>query len=194
MWVTKLLISPVKKRIFCPKTTKFGPKLALLVNLGQAMQAFSMPCCGSVGGCGAWTVSRKTPLYFMFNCQKYIFDCQKYIFDCHPPACDYQLRLILVGKSTVGKTSLIRSPDHIFQNPGFRRFVALSRQNNRKLLFYQPPPGLWQEKTLTLAEKPQLASTFSPGSSMSEGARGQDPWNHLFSIKWNSVNILSLVF
>ena len=24
MWVTKLLISQVKKRIFCPKTTKFG--------------------------------------------------------------------------------------------------------------------------------------------------------------------------
>ena len=37
MWVTKLLISPVK--IFCPKTTKFGPKLAFSVNLGQAMQA-----------------------------------------------------------------------------------------------------------------------------------------------------------
>ena len=36
MWVTKLLISPVKIRIFCPKTTKFGPKLALLVIL--------MPC------------------------------------------------------------------------------------------------------------------------------------------------------
>ena len=28
MLVPKLLISPVKKRIFCPKTTKFGPKLA----------------------------------------------------------------------------------------------------------------------------------------------------------------------
>ena len=65
MWVTKLLISPVKKRIFCPKTTKFGPKLAFLVNLGQAMQAYSMPCCGSVGGCGARAVSRKTPIYFM---------------------------------------------------------------------------------------------------------------------------------
>ena len=25
-----------KKRIFCPKTTKFGPKLAFLVNLGHA--------------------------------------------------------------------------------------------------------------------------------------------------------------
>ena len=42
MQVTKLLISPVKKRIFCPKTTKFGPKLAFLVHLGQAMQAFSV--------------------------------------------------------------------------------------------------------------------------------------------------------
>ena len=66
MWVTKLLIFPVEIRIFCPKTTKFGPKLAFLVNLGQAMQAYSMPCCGSVGGCGARAVSRKTPIYFMF--------------------------------------------------------------------------------------------------------------------------------
>ena len=44
MWVTKLLISPVKKRIFCPKTTKFGPKVAFLVNLGLAMQAYLVPC------------------------------------------------------------------------------------------------------------------------------------------------------
>ena len=33
-----------KKKDFCPKTTKFGPKLAFLVNLGQAMQAYSVPC------------------------------------------------------------------------------------------------------------------------------------------------------
>ena len=46
---------------------KFGPKLAFLVNLGQAMQAYSMPCCGSVGGCGARAVSRKTPIYFMLQ-------------------------------------------------------------------------------------------------------------------------------
>ena len=44
MWVTKLMISPVKKRIFCPKTTKFGPKLAFLVDMGQVMQVFSVPC------------------------------------------------------------------------------------------------------------------------------------------------------
>ena len=54
-----------KKRNFSPKTTKFGPKLAFLVNLGQAMQAYSMPCCGLVGGCGARAVSRKTPIYFI---------------------------------------------------------------------------------------------------------------------------------
>ena len=66
MWVTKLLISPVKKKgLFGPKMTKFSPKLAFLVNLGQAMQAYSMPCCGSVGGCGARALSRKTPIYFM---------------------------------------------------------------------------------------------------------------------------------
>ena len=35
MWVTKLLISPVKTRIFCPKTTKFGPNLAFLSIAGS---------------------------------------------------------------------------------------------------------------------------------------------------------------
>ena len=70
MWVTKLLIFPVEIRIFCPKTTKFGPKLAFLVNLGQAMQAYSMPCCGSVGGCGARAVSRKTPIYFILSSEE----------------------------------------------------------------------------------------------------------------------------
>ena len=44
MWVTKLLISPVEKGIFCPKTAKFGPKLAFLVNLGQVMPAHLVPC------------------------------------------------------------------------------------------------------------------------------------------------------
>ena len=34
MWVPKLLLSPVNTRIFCPKTTKFCPKLAFLVILG----------------------------------------------------------------------------------------------------------------------------------------------------------------
>ena len=35
--------------------------------LGQAMQAYSMPCCGSVGGFGARAVSRKTPIYFIYK-------------------------------------------------------------------------------------------------------------------------------
>ena len=37
MWVPKLLLSSVKIRIFCPKTTKFGPKLAFLVIFGQIL-------------------------------------------------------------------------------------------------------------------------------------------------------------
>ena len=59
MWVTKLLISPVKIRIFCPKKFKFGPKMAFLFILGQALPAHL------VGGCGARAVSRKTPIYFI---------------------------------------------------------------------------------------------------------------------------------
>ena len=40
MWVPKPLLSPVKIRIFCPKTTKFGPKLAYLVVLSHHL----VPC------------------------------------------------------------------------------------------------------------------------------------------------------
>ena len=61
MWVTKLLISPVKIRIFCPKKSKFGPKMAFLFFLGQALPAHL------VGGCGARAVSRKTPIYFIVH-------------------------------------------------------------------------------------------------------------------------------
>ena len=61
MWVTKLLISPVKIRIFCPKKSKFGPKMAFLFFLGQALLAHL------VGGCGARAVSRKTPIYFILR-------------------------------------------------------------------------------------------------------------------------------
>ena len=44
MWVTKLLISPEKIRIFCPRTTKFGPQLAFLFILGQGLLAHLVPC------------------------------------------------------------------------------------------------------------------------------------------------------
>ena len=39
MWVTKLLISPVKIRIFCPKTSKFGLKFAFLPGLAGSFGA-----------------------------------------------------------------------------------------------------------------------------------------------------------
>ena len=71
MWVTKLLISPVNNRIFCPKTTNFGLKLAFLVNLARPCRLIQCPIGGSVGGCGARAVSRKTPIYFMDICIMY---------------------------------------------------------------------------------------------------------------------------
>ena len=58
MWVTKLLISPVKIRILRPRTTKFGSKLAFLPGLTGSFG-------GLVGGCGARAVYRKTPIYFI---------------------------------------------------------------------------------------------------------------------------------
>ena len=57
MWVTKLLISPGKIRIFCPK-------LALLFILGRLIWC---PVGGLVGCCGARAVSRKTPIYFIIQ-------------------------------------------------------------------------------------------------------------------------------
>ena len=61
MWVTKLLISPVKKVFFAQKRPNFAriwhfsPLLAHLV-----------PCWWVVGGFGARAVSRKTPIYFIY--------------------------------------------------------------------------------------------------------------------------------
>ena len=62
MWVfryvgNKLLISPVKIRIFCPK-------LALLFILGWLIWC---PVDGLAGGCGARAVSCKTPIYFIIT-------------------------------------------------------------------------------------------------------------------------------
>ena len=128
MLVPKLLLNPIKIRLFGPKTAKFGPKSAFLVILGQILPFFAhfvqwptknnvnkvprwvfryvgnktfdfsskkkgffapkrpnlaqnwhfwsiwarpcrllrCPVSGSVGGCGARAVSRKTPIYFIF--------------------------------------------------------------------------------------------------------------------------------
>ena len=79
MWVTKLLISQVKKRIFCPKTTKFGPKLAFLVDLGQALQAFSVPCWWVSwwlwrAGC----ISQDTYLLYLLD-ENRVFKCTQFI-------------------------------------------------------------------------------------------------------------------
>ena len=63
MWVTNLLISPVKIRIFCPNTSKFGPKFAFLPGLAGSFGALLVGWLVVV----ARAVSRKTPIYFIRN-------------------------------------------------------------------------------------------------------------------------------
>ena len=74
MWVPKFLLSPVKIRNFGQKSAKFGPKMAFLAHFvpGNSLKrpeyVFLGTCLASsfgallVGGCGAWTVSRKKPI------------------------------------------------------------------------------------------------------------------------------------
>ena len=74
MWVTKLLISLVKKRIFCPKTAKFSLKLAFL-SIAGSFGALTKGWLVVV----ARAVSRKTPIYFILileiACKKGYFEC-----------------------------------------------------------------------------------------------------------------------
>ena len=65
MWVPKLLLSPVKISIFCPKTTKFGPKLFFWSFWARPCRLIWCPVGGLVGGYGARAVSRKPPIYFI---------------------------------------------------------------------------------------------------------------------------------
>ena len=41
-WVPKLSLTPIKIRIFGPKTAKFGPKYAFLVIFGQILAFFAL--------------------------------------------------------------------------------------------------------------------------------------------------------
>ena len=58
-WISKLLLFPINIEKW-PKTAKFGPKYDFLGTfLASSFGALL------VGGCGAWAVSRKTPIHFM---------------------------------------------------------------------------------------------------------------------------------
>ena len=63
MWVPKLLLSPVKIRIFCPKR----PKLAFWSSWARPRWLIWCPVGGLVEGFAARAVSRKTPIYFIID-------------------------------------------------------------------------------------------------------------------------------
>ena len=69
MWVTKLLISPVKKKDFLPKNNPIWPEIGISIHFGPGL-------AGSVGALSvgwlvgvARAVSRKTPIYFILSFQ-----------------------------------------------------------------------------------------------------------------------------
>ena len=65
MWVIKLLISPVKIRIFAQKRQNFACNWHFCSFCARPSWLIWFPVGGLVGGCGAWAVSRKTPIYFI---------------------------------------------------------------------------------------------------------------------------------
>ena len=68
MWVTKLLISQVKKKDFLPQNDQIWHFWSIWARPCRLLRC---PVGGSVGGCCARAVSRKTPIYFMQE-QRYI--------------------------------------------------------------------------------------------------------------------------
>ena len=67
MWVTKLLISPVKKGFFAQKRPNLAQNWHFWSIWAWPCRLIWCPVYGSVGGCGARAVSRKTPIYFICN-------------------------------------------------------------------------------------------------------------------------------
>ena len=65
MWVTKLLISPVKKRFFAPKRPNLAQNWHFWSFCARGCRLIWCPVGGLVSGCGARAVSRKTPIYFI---------------------------------------------------------------------------------------------------------------------------------
>ena len=65
MWVTKLLISPVKKGFFAQKRPNLAQNWHFWSIWARPCRFIQCPVGGSVGGCGARAVSRKTPIYFI---------------------------------------------------------------------------------------------------------------------------------
>ena len=65
MWVPKLLLSPVKIRIFALKRHNFAQKLHSWSFSAGLCRLIWCPVGGLVGGCGPPALSRKTPIYFI---------------------------------------------------------------------------------------------------------------------------------
>ena len=67
MWVKKLLISPVKKGFFAQKRPNLAQNWHFWSIWARPRRLIQCPVGGSIGGCGARAVSRKTSIYFILH-------------------------------------------------------------------------------------------------------------------------------
>ena len=65
MWVTSLMISQVKKGFFAQKRPNLAQHWHFWSIWARPCRLIQCPVGGSVVGCGARAVSRKTPIYFI---------------------------------------------------------------------------------------------------------------------------------
>ena len=110
MWVRKLLISPVKKRDFSPKATELGPKLAVLVILAQAMQAYSVPCWWV--GCWLWRagcISQDTYSFYVFALKCYSPQNTQKIFPFFPHLGDHLVNLVMEWQTDSAESAVFFS-------------------------------------------------------------------------------------
>ena len=72
MRLTKILISPVKTGFFAQKRPNLARNWHFCSFWVRPCRLIWCPVGGLVGGCGVWTVLRKTPIYFIivFSCTK----------------------------------------------------------------------------------------------------------------------------
>ena len=97
MWVTKLMIPQVKKGFFAPKRQNLAQTWHFWWIWARPCRFFRCPVGGSVGGCGARAVSRKTPIYFIIH------------FHTHQHFFYFEYILILINISFTLKTFLYSS-------------------------------------------------------------------------------------
>ena len=135
MWVTKLLISPVKKGFFAQKRPNLAQNWHFWSIWARSCRLIQCPVGGSVGGCGARAVSRKTPIYFMILVIFMIIDSVKRLISTLAGASHLQRAVYRHHKRCIEKRCKEGFQSRRFfisSIPAFSPTKSLDQINNRQ--------------------------------------------------------------